>query len=359
MNFHIITYGCAANQADSEIMRHVLINRGHNEVDYNNANVVIVNTCGVKGPTEERIISKLKRISGKKVIIAGCLSWISFDRLNKLFPNYSIIGPDQVLGIADVVESDSRVVAVDRNRRNILIPTPYSDKLIIPISQGCLGACTYCATKFARGHLYSYKPEWIIKKVKEANGRVIYLTSQDCGAYGKDIGLNIVHLLKEVCKHAGSSKIRLGMMNPEHLLDIIDDLVDIYHCENMLKFAHIPVQSGSNKVLKDMNRKYTVEQFEFLVSKLRSVPGMVVSTDIIVGYPTETEHDFQLTMDLVRRVKPDVLNVSKFYPRPGTAAAKLKQLDTKVIKQRSRELSKLHLCLKRAKTFYSIKTKHF
>ncbi len=347
--FNIVTFGCAANQADSEVMR-TLLSRKYEESNLEEADIVIVNTCGVKGPTENKIVDFIRRLKNEKVIIAGCLPKINKPRLEKEFPNYSMMGPDQVLDVVNIFErvlNGERVVELSAKYCERLILTRSKNIDIIPISQGCLGACTYCATKFARGTLRSYPPEKIINRIKSSNASTFYLTSQDNGCYGFDIGTNLVELLSKIVKIDKKFKIRNGMMNPNHVLKIVDGLVEVYKDEKIIKFAHIPVQSGSNIVLKHMRRLYTVEDFKQVVKRFRDeIPNIRISTDIIVGYPTETEEDFKQTLDLIREIKPEVLNISKFYSRPGTEASKLKQLPSQIIKERSRKLAELHASLK-------------
>jgi len=213
------------------------------------------------------------------------------------------------------------------------------DITIIPISEGCLGDCNYCSVKFARGKLKSYKIEDIIKQIK---GKKILLTSQDTGCYGLDINTNLVELLKQVVKVKGNFQVRVGMMNPEHVLPILKDLVEVYKDKKIFKFIHIPIQSGSNNVLKEMNRRYTVEDFIKIVKEFRKqIPEIHISTDIIVGYPTETEEDFKKTINLLEKLKLEVINLSRFAPRPKTAALKLKQLPVEEIKRRSIIISKI------------------
>ena len=214
---------------------------------------------------------------------------------------------------------------------------------IIQLSEGCLGKCTYCITRFARGKLKSYKPKSIIKSVRTAISKgfkEIWLTSQDNSSYGLDIGTNLAELLKEILKIDGDYKIRIGMMNPMFLKNS-SNLIDIFKDERIFKFVHIPVQSGSNKILKLMKRGYTVEEFEHIVKSFRKNPNMTIWTDIIVGFPTETEEEFQMSVELLKRIKPDYVNVSRYSNRPGTEAKKMKQVPTEIKKERSRIMSKL------------------
>ena len=215
----------------------------------------------------------------------------------------------------------------------------------IVVSRGCLGACTYCATKNARGNLHSYTIKNVVERVKDAvkkGAKKILLTSEDMGCYGKDIGVNLADLLKEIVKIPGDFEVRVGMMNPTFALEFLDDLVKVFKNEKIIKFLHIPVQSGNDVVLKRMNRAYAVEDFEKIVDYFRNeIPEIIISTDIICGFPGETELQFEDSLNLIKKVEPEVLNISKFYPRPGTPAKNMKQLSTRTIKERSIRMSKL------------------
>ena len=222
---------------------------------------------------------------------------------------------------------------------------------IVPINEGCLNTCSFCKTKQARGILFSYSIESIKEVVKSAVNRgvkEIYLTSQDTACYGFDIGTNLPELLKELISVKGNYKIRIGMMNPWHLRKIKKELFEVIKNRRIIKFLHIPVQSGSEKVLENMKRMHSVKEFEKIAEEFRKkfprkkFPDSTIATDIIVGYPTEKEEDFEQTLKLIKKVKPEVLNISAFSSRPKTPASKLKQLSSEVIKERTRRLNKLY-----------------
>jgi len=346
MKIYIETYGCAANQADSDMMKELL--KEHEFVSEQKADVIIVNTCGVKGSTENKIVDRLKKLKGKKVVVAGCLPKIIEKKLRKEFPGFSFIGPDQVTDIEEII------VDVNKGKQIIRLSGKpgqlvclHNPKKIQPIMicKGCLGACAYCAAKNARGHLYSFPAEDIVRAVKCAvdNGaETILITAQDTGTYGLDIGTNIPALLKEVIEIPGEFKIRVGMMNPTYAIKFLNELIEVYKNSKIIKFIHVPVQAGSDSVLKLMNRRYKVADFKKIVKEFRkAIPEITISTDIICGFPGETEEDFQKTIELIKEVKPEVINISKFYLRPGTKAAEMKQLNSSVIKERSRKISAL------------------
>ena len=150
----------------------------------------------------------------------------------------------------------------------------------------------------------------------------MWLTSQDTACYGYDIDTNIVNLLKKILKMQRDFRIRLGMGNPDYFPDYLDELIEVFKDRRMYKFLHIPVQAGSDNVLKAMKRNYSISTFKNIIRKFRSnIPDITLSTDIICGYPDETDEDFEETIKLIKEIRPDVLNISRFWPRPGTIAA--------------------------------------
>jgi len=354
MKVYFETYGCAANFNDTEIMKGLLVKEGFEITDkIENADLLIINTCNVKVPTANRMIERVKKLYsfGKPLIIAGCMAKTERERLEKIAPKASFIGPNSVLKIVDVAKETlkgKKVVFVEdldipklgypRISRNPIIG-------IAQISQGCLGNCSYCIVKFSRGRLKSYPLDLIVKEVENLvkNGKKeIWITSQDNAVYGFDIGLNLAKLLEKIVEINGNFWIRIGMMNPAFLSNFLDELIEVYKNEKIFKFVHLPVQSGSNKVLRDMKRGYTVEKFIEIVEKFRKeIKDITIATDIIVGYPTEKEEDFEQTIELIEKIKPDIVNISKFGARPLTEASKLKQLDPRIINERSKVLYNL------------------
>ena len=204
--------------------------------------------------------------------------------------------------------------------------------------------CAYCIVKKARGHLRSYAKEDILEQVRSAvKERIpeIWLTAQDTGCYGKDIDSSLPELLKEIIALKGDFKIRLGMINPNHLIKFLDELIEIYKSEKIFKFLHVPVQSGNNEILKAMKRKYTVEEFKEIIDRFKqAIPEITIATDIICGFPGETEKQFYDSLDLIKEIKPSVLNRSRFWPRPGTEAAEMEdQVHGRDTKKRSQLLT--------------------
>jgi len=266
------------------------------------------------------------------------MATIQKELLQKEAPNASIINTHNITKIEQAI---NKQIILTKQRKEVKLSLPKSKNNIIQILQGCKGNCNFCITRLEKGRLYSYPKSKIIQEFKKAitKNKVIYLTSQDNACYGLDKNHHsqLPELLNEILKIKGNYKIRIGMMNPTHTLPILKELITVYKDQKIIKFLHIPVQSGSNKVLKEMNRFHSVEDFKKIVKLFRkAIPDITISTDIIVGYPTETELDFQQTLKLLKQIKPEVLNISRFTSRPHTLAAKLKQLSTEIKKQRSR-----------------------
>jgi threonylcarbamoyladenosine tRNA methylthiotransferase CDKAL1 len=352
MKIFIQTYGCTLNQSDSELMSGLLELAGHEIVaDGKTADLIIFNTCTVKDSPEKSFYHALEKLSGlgKKIIVAGCVS--QSDPGNKKLSQVSLVGVRQLEHIADVVSvvQEGRVVKLLDFKKNNRLNLPKIRKNpvveIIPISAGCLGDCTFCKTRFARGTLFSYDPDEIKRQMQNAikdGVKEVWLTSQDAGAYGKDIGSDLITLLDELLKIPGEHKIRLGMINPDHAKEMLPGLIKILNHERMFKFIHLPVQSGSNSVLKNMRRKYSVEDFNRVVVALRKgVSDLTVATDLIIGFPGESEEDHEASKKLIAEMKFPIINMTKFYPRSGTLASKMKLHPTKLVKKRSSELVSL------------------
>jgi len=354
---HVETYGCTRNKADAEIMEAILLRAGYELAETpDSADYVVVNTCAVKDPTEKHMRERIKELinSGKRVIVTGCLVHVNPDVIDSRVSGIlGVKSIDRIAEAVSVAESGGKLVSVEgwreRSIDKLELPRLWKNGVafVVPISEGCLNGCTYCATRFARGVLKSYKPELVVKWVKEAIARgyrEIQLSSEDTGCYGFDIGTNLAELLDEITAIEGEFRVRVGMMNPNHAIKILDELIDAYQDEKVYKFLHLPVQSGDNEVLRRMGRTYTVEEFEEIVNEFRKkVPGLNLNTDIIVGFPGETDEAFQNTVELVKRVRPDKINVSRYSPRPGTIAAKWKQIPGWKAKERSRILHRLRL----------------
>jgi MiaB-like tRNA modifying enzyme len=213
---------------------------------------------------------------------------------------------------------------------------------IVEIASGCMSECTFCQTKLARGDLQSYRLGDIVRQVThevQDGCKEVWLTSTDNGCYGLDIGTSLPELVTKVSEIPSDFMIRVGMMNPMYMPKIKTDLIESFDSDKVFKFLHVPVQSGSNRILHEMKRGHTAETFRDVVKKFRAkYPRFTISTDVIVGFPGETEDDFQDTVQLVKETRPDVVNLSRYSQRPGTPAAELVQIPVAEVKNRSKKL---------------------
>jgi MiaB/RimO family radical SAM methylthiotransferase len=171
----------------------------------------------------------------------------------------------------------------------------------------------------------------------------VWLTSQDTGCYGKDIGVNLTALLRQICKIEEQFFVRVGMMTPNYALESLDELIQVYKDEKIFKFLHLPVQSGDDEVLKNMNRFYSTEDFKKIVYRFREgIPDITIATDVICGFPSESEKAFINTLKLIEETQPDSINVSKFFPRPNTTAEKMKpNVPLQEVSERSKKIAEL------------------
>ena len=341
------TYGCVANKVDSEIIMASLERAGWKRVDSpEEADVIFVNTCAVKWKTMNKNLARIRKLSaiGKRLIVLGCLVDVAPGRIREI-GDFPMFGPRSYAELG-------RLLGVDIPPRKAGVPKVRLEPYVasVTIAEGCLGACTYCATKFARKHLRSEAPRDVVAEVAQAvrEGRLeIRLTSQDCGAYGVDLGISLADLLSEILERVdGDYRIRVGMMNPEHVLRLLDEgLLDVFDDPRIYKFFHVPVQSGNDRILRLMGRNYTADDFREIVRRIRRrFPTATIATDVIVGFPTETWEEFMDTVRLVEETRPAVLNISRYSPMPRTVAARMAgQIPSNEKKRRSRYMTDVHL----------------
>ena len=347
------THGCSANLAESEMMMGIAHSHG-NEItqEENTAEVLVINICTVKGDTKAlRQIRRLKlRHPTKKIIVAGCIPKHTVQKIKEISNEINLINTHNLTSINEVVQSslknkshdainyksnDNTISELPRLRTNPIIG-------IIPVSTGCTSSCTFCSVKQIKGNLKSIPTEFIIKNIISSlkdGAREIWLTSQDNGCYGFDIGTNLVG---EIIKMEYNFKVRIGMASPHHLTGYLDKLLEIIISEKIFRFIHLPVQSGNNSVLRDMKRDYTIETYTETINKLKmAFPDITISTDIICGFPTETEEQFNDTLRLIELLKFDIINISGYKARPNTISSRMPQLSGKEIKNRTRKITKL------------------
>lgn len=354
------TWGCSHNNSDGEYMAGQLAASGYKMTDDpTEADVWLLNSCTVKNPAEDHFRNSIKKATEqqKKVVVAGCVPQAQ-PRMEYL-KGLSIIGVQQIDRVVEVVDEAVKGHSVrllgqkkDGGRRlggaRLDLPKIRKNPLIeiISINTGCLNACTYCKTKHARGDLASYPIEELVERARQSFQEgvcEIWLTSEDTGAYGRDIGTDLPTLLWRLVEEIPEgAMLRLGMTNPPYILEHLEEMAKILNHPRVYAFLHVPVQSASDSVLMDMKREYCIDDFKRVVDFLKErVPGVTIATDIICGFPGETDEDFQETVDLVKRYQFPSLFINQFYPRPGTPAAKMEQVAAHVKKQRTKELSQL------------------
>ncbi|KAL7293888.1 hypothetical protein TKK_0012620 [Trichogramma kaykai] len=355
---YLRTWGCTHNNSDSEYMAGQLAEYGYNlTTDKEIADLWILNSCTVKSPAEDHFRNEIEagRKLGKHVVVAGCVPQGA--PKTGFLKGLSVIGVQQIDRVVEVVEetlkgntvkflSKKKVAGKKSGGASLLLPKVRKNPLIeiIAVNTGCLNQCTYCKTKHARGELGSYPPEEIIERAIQAfeeGVKELWLTSEDTGTYGKDIGTSLPELLWKLIEVIPDGcRMRVGMTNPPYILEHIEEMSKILQHPKVYSFLHLPVQSGSNVVLNDMKREYRREDFEHIVDFLREkIPRITIATDIICGFPTETDEDFEDTMSLCRKYKFANLFINQFFPRPGTPAAAMTQIPAKIIKQRTKVLS--------------------
>jgi len=360
-SFYIETYGCTSNKADSYIISNVLKKSNYTQVSLEDAQFIIINTCGVKEQTENKIKARLENLHkqykndpSKYLIIAGCLPYIAsnyVEVIKRIVPSFgAIIDLNTIINLPEIfqeikVGKKNLIIRSDKSidKAKYLINHPHGKITgIIPISEGCFGTCTYCCVKNARGKLNCYEPNSVIKNIEhqlQQGIKQIYLTSQDCSTYNHN-GTTLAELINRIVSLNYKFFLRIGMINPCFLIENIEQIISIFKNSNVYQFLHIPIQSGSNKILQKMERKYQISDIIANIVKLKEeFENLTISTDIICGFPGETEYDFLRTINFIKWLKPEILNISKFTPRPGTKAKGMKQLDSKTIKERSVRLS--------------------
>jgi len=323
---HIETYGCAYNFGDTANLVEVLRHRGSSIVGSpDEADAVIVNTCTVVGPTERRMLRRLSLLRDKELYVTGCMPLVQREAI------FSVCSPV-------VIPPD----AIREAYLSVRTVAPGGIG-IVQVAQGCLGHCTYCITRRARGPLVTFPESEIVEKTRAfvtAGSCEIQLTAQDVSAYGRDTGTSLPALLSAVSRIPGDYRIRAGMMNPATVLPVLDDLVDAFASDRIFRFLHLPVQSGSDRILEKMGRGYTVQEFEDIVAAFRArYPDISIATDFIVGFPGETNEDFSRSLSLIDRIRPAKVNVTRYSKRPFTGPFPEKDFPDSVKKDRSRVLN--------------------
>lgn len=357
LTFHVTTFGCQMNARDSEKLRGILLKCGYTEKDDEDADLVLYNTCTVRENADNKVFGRLGVLHGYKkknkemlIGLCGCMAQESpvIEKIRKSYPFVDMVfGTHNVYMLAEILyerlTDDKKIVDVrdkaDQIVENLPLERKYSFKSGINIMFGCDNFCSYCIVPYVRGRERSREPEAIIDEIKRlvADGVIeVMLLGQNVNSYGKglDEQISFADLLRRVNEIDGLKRIRFMTSHPK---DLSDDLIDaMAECDKVCNHLHLPLQSGSDRILKDMNRHYTKEKYLTLVDKIRNrIPDIALTTDIIVGYPGETEGDFEETMDVVKRVQYDSAFTFIYSKRSGTPAARRDdQIPEEVIKDR-------------------------
>lgn len=322
---YIKTYGCTYNEGDSRKLAAVLERQGCTLVNRpEEAEAVIVNTCTVIGATERKVLRQLRALRHRPLYVTGCMAMVQRDAILSACDPVVILPGEIQAAYAGAGHASAGPVG------------------IVQVCRGCRGSCSYCVTRMARGPLVSADADEILCEIRAlvGNGAVeIRLTGQDVSAWGADAGSDLGALLPKINELPGTFRVRVGMMNPATLSPIADRVAEAFGKERIFKFLHLPVQSGSDAVLERMGRGYTAAEALAIVKRFRAhCPGITLHTDIICGYPGETEEEFCETLELLSRMQPDKVNVTRYSPRPNTPASGEKDMPDRFKKERSRIL---------------------
>ena len=364
----VLSQGCAANFGDGEKIARILSKKSEVSFEFPEPSVgdvaksvpeaFYLNVCTVKGNAGAlKLLRKTaSTYPGVPIYITGCapkdfreeavraVPKVQFTTLSDLEKEQSswsnAIGSTKD-SMDSIALAGSRMTAkktvdasnlspwsnaIGSTHHNVLRESPYVG--IVNIEEGCLDACAFCSTHLVKGRLHSFAPNAIVDQVQalvDDGCLEIQLTGQDCACYGFDINTNLARLTQRILTHvSGNYRIRLGMGNPRHVLGYQEALLDCFTDERLYKFIHIPVQSGSENILKTMNRRHTARDYAALAHAFTErFSKFTLSTDLIVGYPGETAEDFNVTLELLKETRPTVCNITRFVARPGTVAARL------------------------------------
>ncbi len=336
---YLQTFGCQMNEADSEEMMLTLAAKGCTQTQkLEEADIVLVNTCTIREHAEHKAISYLGRLAkwkakkeGRKIIFTGCAAQRLGQKIKKKFPHTDIVnGAKNIDNFSSVIEKAD--LFEDQNTQAISTPAN-SPIALVNIMRGCSCKCSYCIVPYVRGEAYSLDPKNILSQVKvalESGAKEIVLLGQTVNAYNYK-GFSFSKLLREICSF--DKLLRLRYLSPHPMFINEEFLQTLKDCPKIARHIHLPIQSGSTRILADMKRNYTREELLAKLKALREI-GIEISTDIIVGYPKETEEDFKDTLTLCQEAQFSAAYCFKFSPRKGTPAALFKELDQKIVEKR-------------------------
>lgn len=335
---YIKTFGCQMNEHDTERMLGILGLKGFFEVEEpRKAEIIIFNTCAIRQKAEHKFFSSLGRVKhlkrinpDLKIIVAGCVAQLIGEKILNFAPHVDyIIGPDNINSLLDIVDGkvSTRVLTKENPEvAKINLPVVRKDtvKAWVNIIYGCNNFCSYCVVPYTRGRERSRSTESIINEIKtlaEQGYKEITLLGQNVNSY-RDGEIDFPELLRKINEIKGIKRIRFVTSHPK---DLSKKLINtMATCDKLCEHIHLPLQAGSNKILKLMNRRYTYEEYLEKIHWLReAIPNISITSDIIVGFPQETDEDFEKTLDALNEIRFDGIFAFKFSSRPGTVAAKL------------------------------------
>ena len=342
--YHIETYGCSSNRGESREIERALRDGGHRPADGpEDADVAILNTCTVVEKTERNMLRRAEELqeTTADLVVTGCMALAQGEMFEEAGVDAEILHWDEVPTYA--LNGECPTTTPDAE--------PVLDGVVglLPIARGCMSNCSYCITKFATGRVDSPSVDENVEKARalvHAGAKELRVTGQDTGVYGWDDGdRKLPELLDRICDIDGEFRVRLGMANPGGIHGIHEELADVFaENEELYNFIHAPVQSGSDAVLEEMRRQHRVEKFREVVATFDDrLDHWTLSTDFIVGFPTESDADHEESMELLAELRPEKINVTRFSKRPGTDAAEMKGLGGTVKKERSKAMSELKM----------------
>jgi len=353
MKIYVEVFGCTANKSDAALVKGLIKKSKHSLVEkIDDADIIIILTCTVIDTTEQRMLSRIKKFKelNKKMIVGGCMASVQKEKIKKISQKILFLPPEYVFNILDLI-NNKKTIFKQQNKTKFdkLFKAPTAP---ISIAEGCMFACSYCITTIARGKLRSYPINEIKKDVKSAldyGCKEIQLTAQDTSSYGMKSNIDLGILIKNISELQGDFFIRVGMMNPYTCLKNINSIINSFDDSKVFKFIHLPLQSGDDDILEKMNRKYTTKQYLGLVDNFKKrYPDISLATDIIAGFPGETDAQFEKSIRILKTIKPDITNITRFSARPYTKAKTMKnRIKTEIVKQRSKKLSQI--CMKISK----------
>ena len=346
---YIKTYGCQMNEYDTQKTVEILKKEKNIELTQSpdDAEIILLNTCSIREKAEEKVYSELGRINklkkmnpNLKIGVGGCVASQEGENIFKRAPYVDLIfGPQTLHKVPELLDQEDKIKAVDvsfpieEKFDSLLLPEASGPSSFVSIMEGCSKFCTFCVVPYTRGEEVSRKPRQIfdeVARLAEQGVKEIVFVGQNVNSYkysesGRILGLaDLIQISAEI---NGIERIRYTTSHP---LDMSNDLIEIYkYVPQLVDHLHLPVQSGSDKVLLDMKRNYSFDDYLSIIQKLKKIrPSIKISSDFIVGFPTETKEDFKMTMNLVNEVKFDASFSFIFSARPGTPAAKLADCST-------------------------------